>query len=127
MRLGDKLKELRLKAGVTRHHVALELGINNKNLKRLEECVSFPTVRTALILAEYFNSKELKELFYIEYIKKSSDRKNENRKTNPYGFDPTITIECLGCKNQQGKYCSVTRDPSRWSKKTGRKCYLPMY
>ena len=53
--VGSKIKELRLKQGLTQEQLSEKLGIDNKRLSRIETGVSLPSLKIAKDLTKLFD------------------------------------------------------------------------
>ena len=69
--IGSKIKELRLKQGLTQEELSEKIGIDNKRLSRIETGVSLPSLKIAKELTKLFN------LNFYELIENSSNAKIE--------------------------------------------------
>ena len=79
---GNKLMELRKKAGVTRAELAEKLGIARVSISGWENGLRFPTADKLIELAEFFNVSLDKLL--------GRDEVSDNRAVNRYRFDRAI-------------------------------------
>ncbi|MBB3174497.1 putative transcriptional regulator [Endobacter medicaginis] len=64
-RLGNRLREARMDAGLTQAALAMELGVSRKTINTVENGVFVPSVLLALGLAETLRAS-VDELFFID-------------------------------------------------------------
>jgi putative transcriptional regulator len=64
-RLGNRLREARMDAGLTQAALAMELGVSRKTINTVENGVFVPSVLLALGLAETLHAS-VDELFFID-------------------------------------------------------------
>lgn len=50
---GRKLQRIRIRAGLSPEQLALDLGISNRTIRRIEDVGMVPTVRVALVMADW--------------------------------------------------------------------------
>ena len=74
--LGKRIREYRLKHGLTQFQLAEKLGIDDKHLSRIELGKNMPQAAVIAKLAEVFDV-EPKHLFEFSYLKSSSEVRNE--------------------------------------------------
>ena len=64
-RLGNRLKEARLKAGLTQADLATAIGVSRKTINTIENSVFVPSTLLALMLAEALHLP-VEKLFFLE-------------------------------------------------------------
>lgn len=74
--LGKRIREYRLKHGLTQFQLAEKLGIDDKHLSRIELGKNMPQAAVIAKLSEVFNI-EPKQLFEFFYLKSPSDVRKE--------------------------------------------------
>lgn len=74
--LGKRIREYRLKHGLTQFQLAEKLGIDDKHLSRIELGKNMPQAAVIAKLAEVFGI-EPKHLFEFSYLKSSSEVRKE--------------------------------------------------
>ena len=74
--LGKRIREYRLKHGLTQFQLAEKLGIDDKHLSRIELGKNMPQDTVIANLAEVFGI-EPKNLFEFSYLKPSSEVRKE--------------------------------------------------
>lgn len=65
--LGARIKELRKKAQISQEELSEKIGINSKNLSRIEAGRGFPTLDTLENIATVLNV-EMKEFFEFQHL-----------------------------------------------------------
>ena len=64
-KLGTRLKEVRIEAGLTQAELALNVGVSRKTINTIENSVFVPSTILALSLARAFGVS-VEDLFYLD-------------------------------------------------------------
>jgi putative transcriptional regulator len=64
-KLGTRLKEVRIEAGLTQAELALKVGVSRKTINTIENSVFVPSTVLALSLARAFGVS-VEDLFYLD-------------------------------------------------------------
>jgi len=64
VKLGNRLKEARVEAGLTQAELALQVGVSRKTINTVENAVFVPSTTLALALAKVFG-QPVEALFFL--------------------------------------------------------------
>jgi putative transcriptional regulator len=64
-RLGNRLKEIRTREGITQAELAILVGVSRKTINTVENLIFVPSTTLALALAETLNV-QVEDIFYLD-------------------------------------------------------------